>query len=143
MNSMTSDMMTPMHAAMSQSSGSAMLHGSYDPWLVLASLIMAMFASYTALDMAGRVASSQGRVARWWLAGGSVAMGIGIWSMHFLGMLAFSLPMPMGYDPTITFLSLLVAIASSAFALWMVCQSDLSRLRLCVGALLMGAGVCS
>ncbi len=120
-----------------------MLVGSYNIWLVLASLLIAMLGSYTALDMAGRVAETQGQSARWWLVGGSVAMGIGIWSMHFLGMLAFSLPVPMGYDPAITFLSLLIAVASSAFALWMVCQSALSRPRLCVGALLMGAGVCS
>ena len=120
-----------------------MLTGSYNPWLVIASLLVAMLASYTALDMAGRVSSAQGRSARWWLTGGSIAMGIGIWSMHFLGMLAFSLPIPMGYDPAITTLSLLLAIASSAFALWIVCQQKLSPLRLCCAALLMGAGVSS
>ena len=119
-----------------------MLVGSYDPGLVLASLVMAMLASYTALDMAARVSAAQGRAARLWLGGGSVAMGVGIWSMHFLGMLAFRLPIPMGYDPTITFLSLLIAIVSSAFALWMVCQKALSNRRLAGGALLMGAGVC-
>jgi diguanylate cyclase (GGDEF)-like protein len=119
------------------------LTGTYNPWLVCASLLVAMLASYTALDMAGRVTATRGRSAKWWLAGGSVAMGIGIWSMHFVGMLAFTLPIPMGYDPLITLLSLLIAIASSAFALWMVCQKELSSPRLCVGALLMGAGVCS
>jgi diguanylate cyclase len=118
-----------------------LLTGTYNTWLVLSSLLIAMLASYTALDMAGRVAASQGRAARGWLIGGSVAMGIGIWSMHFLGMLAFSLPISMGYDPTITFLSLLIAIAASAFALWMVCQKELSTLRLCIGAVLMGTGV--
>jgi diguanylate cyclase (GGDEF)-like protein len=117
--------------------------GTYNPLLVVASLLIAILASYTALEMAGRVAEVQGRAARWWLAGGSAAMGLGIWSMHFLGMLAFSLPMPMSYDPLITLLSLLIAIASSAFALWMVCQRTLSWARLGVGALLMGAGVCS
>jgi NO-binding membrane sensor protein with MHYT domain len=86
------------------------LTGSYNLWLVLASLLVAVLASYTALDMAGRVAANRGRTAHWWLAGGSVAMGVGIWSMHFLGMLAFSLPIPMGYDPAITILSLLIAI---------------------------------
>jgi diguanylate cyclase len=119
-----------------------LLTGTYNLWLVAASLLIAMLASYTALDMAGRVSATQGRSAHWWLAGGSIAMGIGIWSMHFLGMLAFSLPIPMGYDPAITTLSLLIAIASSAFALWMVCQKELSGARLCVGAALMGAGVC-
>jgi diguanylate cyclase (GGDEF)-like protein len=119
------------------------MSGTYNPWLVIASLLVAMFASYTALDMASRVSATRGSVARWWLTGGSVAMGIGIWSMHFIGMLAFSLPIPMSYDPAITLLSLLIAIFSSAFALWMVCQKDLSWLRLCIGALVMGAGVCS
>jgi diguanylate cyclase (GGDEF)-like protein len=119
------------------------LTGTYNLWLVLASLLVAMLASYTALDMAGRVNATRGRTANWWLAGGSVAMGIGIWSMHFIGMLAFTLPIPMGYDPVITLLSLLIAIASSAFALWMVCQKYLTWPRLCAGALLMGAGVCS
>ena len=120
-----------------------MLVGNYNVWLVIASLLIAVFASYTALDMAGRVSETQGPAARWWLLGGSVAMGIGIWSMHFLGMLAFSLPMPMGYDPLITFLSLTIAIASSAFALWIVCQQQLSWSRLAVGAVLMGTGVCT
>jgi diguanylate cyclase (GGDEF)-like protein len=120
-----------------------MLAGTYDSWLVVASLLMAMLASYTALDMAGRVASAHGRAARWWLAGGSVAMGVGIWSMHFLGMLAFRLPISMAYDPRITLFSLLIATASSAFALCMVCRDDLSLTRLSLSSLLMGSGVCA
>ena len=119
------------------------MSGTYNPWLVVASLLVAMLASYTALDMASRVAATRGRAARWWLAGGSFAMGVGIWSMHFVGMLALSLPVPMAYDPAITMISLLMAIASSAFALWLVCQKKLSRLHLIVGALVMGSGVCS
>ncbi|HVT98738.1 MAG TPA: MHYT domain-containing protein, partial [Acidobacteriaceae bacterium] len=117
--------------------------GTYDSGLVVLSLLMASLASYTALDLAGRVAASRGRAAAWWLAGGSVAMGIGIWSMHFIGMLAFRLPVPMSYDPTITLLSLLIAILSSLFALWIVCQSHLSWPQLAAGALILGAGVCS
>lgn len=68
-------------------------------------------------------------------------MGVGIWSMHFIGMLALSLPIPMGYDPSITLLSLLIAIGSSAFALWTVCRVELSWSRLTVGAVLMGSGI--
>ncbi|MBU6504834.1 MAG: EAL domain-containing protein, partial [Betaproteobacteria bacterium] len=74
-------------------------------------------------------------------AGGACAMGFGIWSMHFVGMLAFSLPIPLGFDPLITLLSLVIAIASSAFALWIVCQEHLPWARLAASALLMGAGV--
>jgi diguanylate cyclase (GGDEF)-like protein len=120
-----------------------MLHGTYNAGLVTASLLMAMFASYVSLDMAGRIAAAHTRtLQRAWLAGGAIAMGIGIWSMHFIGMLAFRLPIPMGYNPWITFVSLLIGIASSAFALWRVSQQTLGPARLIPGALLMGAGVC-
>jgi diguanylate cyclase len=120
-----------------------LLTASYNPLLVLASLLVAILASYTALDMAGRITTAQGRAARWWLAGGASAMGVGIWSMHFVGMLAFSLPIPLGYDLAITLLSLLIAIASSVFALWLVCQETLPWSRLLLGAVLMGLGIAS
>ncbi|PLT16789.1 MULTISPECIES: EAL domain-containing protein [Ralstonia] len=118
-----------------------MLVGSYNPLLVLLSLLVAVLASYTALDMAGRVVTAQGRAAFWWLTGGASAMGVGIWSMHFVGMLAFSLPIPLGYDVSITLSSLAIAIAASAFALWLVSRRELPWRRLVGGALLMGVGV--
>ena len=91
--------------------------------------------------MAGRISNVRGRAAKYWLAGGASAMGLGIWSMHFVGMLAFSLPIPLGYDPWITLMSLLIAIAFSAYSLHLVCQERLPWQKLAVGALLMGAGV--
>ncbi|MEB5110828.1 EAL domain-containing protein [Pseudomonas aeruginosa] len=118
-----------------------MLISSYNQVLVAFSLIVAILASYTALDMAGRVTLAKGREALSWLIGGAFAMGFGIWSMHFVGMLAFSLPIPLGYDLGLTLLSLLLAVGSSAFALWLVCQAELPWQRLALGALLMGSGV--
>lgn len=118
-----------------------MFAGSYNGLLVLFSLLVAILASYTALDMVGRISSTRGGAARCWLVGGACAMGTGIWSMHFVGMLAFSLPISLGYDLPITLLSLLIAIASSAFALWVVAQKELPWSRLICGAVLMGAGV--
>ena len=118
-----------------------MLVSSYNPLLVLLSLFVAILASYTALDMAGRVVTAQGRAALWWLTGGASAMGLGIWSMHFVGMLAFSLPIPIGYDVGITLASLAIGIAASAFALWLVSRNELPWPRLAGGALLMGFGV--
>ena len=118
-----------------------MLVGSYDDVLVVISLLVAILASYTALDMAGRVATATGRAAWWWLAGGAFAMGFGIWSMHFVGMLAFSLPISLGYDVWITLLSLVIAIAVSAFALWQVAATELSVRRLLVASVLMGVGI--
>ncbi|NYT65693.1 EAL domain-containing protein [Alcaligenaceae bacterium] len=120
-----------------------MLASSHNHFLVVLSVAVAILASYTALDMAGRINSTQGRTTNYWLVGGACAMGMGIWSMHFIGMLAFSLPIPVGYDPTITIISLLIAIASSAFALWMVGQKTLPWKRLIGGAMLLGAGIVS
>ena len=71
--------------------------GTYNYWLVFVSLLVAILASYTALDLATRITASRGNGARAWLVGGAFAMGMGIFSMHFVGMLAFSLPIPMGY----------------------------------------------
>jgi diguanylate cyclase (GGDEF)-like protein len=120
-----------------------MLAGSYDYSLVFISLLVAILASYTALDLAGRVASSQGRGALLWIAGGAIAMGIGIWSMHFIGMLAFSLPIPLGYDLPLTLLSLVIAVLVSGFALWLVSQPEQPLWQLLCGALAMGAGISS
>ena len=118
-----------------------MLIGSYSSALVLISLCVAILASYTALDLAGRVATAQGRAAQLWIIGGSFSMGLGIWSMHFIGMLAFSLPIELGYDITLTALSLLVAVLSSGFAMWLVSQPSLPLAQLLQGALIMGGGV--
>ena len=119
-----------------------MLVGTYNLWLVAISLLVAVMASYTALAMAGRTVTAPGKgAAWWWRLGGGFAMGLGIWSMHFIGMLAFDLPIRLGYDLPITLLSLALAIASSVFALWLVSLRTLPHRRLAGGALLMGTGI--
>ena len=118
-----------------------MLIGSYSPTLVIISLCVAILASYTALDLTGRIATAKGRAVHLWTAGGAFAMGVGIWSMHFIGMLAFNLPIDLGYDIAITLLSLLIGILSSGFALWLVSQPQLPLWQLGFGALVMGAGI--
>ena len=118
-----------------------MLTGSYSSSLVLISLCVAILASYTALDLAGRIATAKGRAAHLWMFGGALAMGMGVWSMHFVGMLAFSLPIDLGYDLGLTAFSLLIAVLSSGFALWLVSQPSLPSLQLAFGALIMGAGI--
>ncbi len=74
-----------------------LLEPSYDHGLVAISLVVAVLASYTALDLAGRVSANVGRVRLLWILGGAFAMGAGIWTMHFVGMLAFQLPFPVSY----------------------------------------------
>src|SRR3954471_6423275 len=87
------------------------LTGTHDATLVALSIAIAAAASYTALDLAGRIGAAAGWARRAWLATAAVTMGGGIWAMHFVAMLAFSLPVPMAYDPGLTLLSLMVAIA--------------------------------
>ena len=118
-----------------------MLVSQYNPILVALSFAVAILAAYTALNMAARVAGSQGVAARIWLAGGGVAMGIGIWAMHFIGMLAMDLSMSMSYNATLTILSMVIAVGSSLFALWLVSCEQLRMRRLLPGALVMGIGI--
>jgi diguanylate cyclase (GGDEF)-like protein len=118
-----------------------MLQGTYSSPLVVVSFVVAVLAAYTALDLAERVRASQGRAAHSWLAGGAFAMGLGIWSMHFIGMLAFDLPIAIGYDLPMTAASLAIAVAASALALFLVTRPILPWTRIAVGAALMGGGV--
>ncbi|RQO45008.1 bifunctional diguanylate cyclase/phosphodiesterase [Pseudomonas sp. KBW05] len=120
-----------------------MLIGSYSPSLVVISLFVAILASYTALDLAGRIATAKGRAVWYWMSGGALAMGVGVWSMHFIGMLALRLPFALGFDVGITALSLLIAVLSCGFALWLVNQPRLPAWQLAFGALVMGAGISS
>lgn len=117
--------------------------GTYDLKLVLLSWIVAAFASYTALDLAGRVSVRQGRASWIWLLGGAFSMGTGIWAMHFIGMLAFRLPIPMAYDAQINAASWLIAMAVSGVALFVVRHPAMTARNLSVGATLMGIGISS
>ncbi len=113
----------------------------YDPVFVVLSLIVAMLASYAALDFAGRVRSESGAMRRGWVAGGAVVMGLGIWSMHFVGMLAFHLPIPIWYDVPLMLLSVLVAIAASALSLVIVTRRRVTAATLVPGGVVMGLAI--
>ena len=106
------------------------MEGSYNLALVTMSYVIAVAASYTALELARRVSNSEGNAARLWLAAGAVSMGVGIWTMHFIGMLAFSLPMEFAYDVGITLLSLLVGIGASAFAIFVASRETTSIIKI-------------
>jgi NO-binding membrane sensor protein with MHYT domain len=119
------------------------MNGTYNYWLVAISLVVASLASYTALDLTTRISSSEGRPAKVWLVVGSFSMGTGIWSMHFIGMLAFSLPIPMAYDIPVTLLSMLIAVLVSGFALLMVTKDSLGHRTLMIAGVMMGLGICA
>src|SRR5712691_3588571 len=115
------------------------LVGSYDLWLVTISVIIAVLAAGAALDLAGRVAATHGRARAAWLGGGAIAMGLGIWSMHYTGMQAFALPVPVLYHVPTVVVSLLAAMAASAVALHVASREPLSWSRTAAGSVAMGA----
>src|SRR6201984_2487797 len=119
------------------------LIGSYNYALVGLLVLIAMFASYTALDLAGRVTAAGGWTRAVWLLGGAGAMGTGIWSMHYIGMLAFILPIPVAYHWPTVLLSLFAAILASVVALGVVSREKMGWFRALTGSFLMGAGISS
>jgi NO-binding membrane sensor protein with MHYT domain/nitrogen-specific signal transduction histidine kinase len=119
------------------------LIGSYNYWLVALSVLIAIFASYTALDLAGRVTAARGWTRAVWLLGGAGAMGTGIWSMHYIGMLAFILPIPVAYNWPTVLLSLFAAILASSIALYLGSRQTMGAFRALAGSVLMGGGIAS
>ena len=117
------------------------LRGSYNYWLVALSVAIAILAAYAALDLGGRVTSAHGAVRRLWLGGGAIAMGLGIWSMHYVGMLAFELPVRVEYDWPTVLLSMLAAIFASAVALFVVSRTTMGLARAAAGSIFMGSGI--
>ncbi len=118
-----------------------MMSSTYDQGLVALSIAIAVLASYTALDLAGRVTATEKRVRLAWLIGGSITMGLGIWSMHFVAMLAFHLPVSIAYDVGTVIFSTLPAIVASGGALFLASRNFLSWRRLLFGGVLMGLGI--
>ncbi|MUG99745.1 PAS domain-containing protein [Scytonema sp. UIC 10036] len=117
------------------------MSSTYDQGLVALSIAIAILSSYTALDLAGRVTAAEKRVRLAWLIGGSITMGIGIWSMHFVAMLALNLPVPIAYDVGTVIFSTLPAIVASGGALFLASRPFLSWRRLLIGGVLMGLGI--
>jgi PAS domain S-box-containing protein len=114
--------------------------GTYNPYLVALSILVASVASYTALDLGGHVAVARGLARRAWLVAAAITMGGGIWSMHFIGMLAFVVPIPMTYDIGLTALSLVVAIVVTGGGFYVISRGA-SPLRLVLSGIFMGLGI--
>src|SRR3954451_23303422 len=118
--------------------------GTHDYWLILLSIIVAIITSLVALDLVSILVPSRRRKnKKYWLAGGAIALGTGIWSMHFIGILAFRLPIDVPYDIRFTVLSMLVAIGVSGLGLVLGSRESLGTRRLVGGGLLVGIGIVS
>ncbi|WP_404710428.1 MHYT domain-containing protein [Sphingomonas sp. MMS24-J13] len=121
---------------------SMILTGTHDQGLVIVSILIAIAASFTALSLAGRLRASNGWMRRVWLGAAAIALGGGIWSMHFVAMLAFRIPgMQMNYSLSLTLLSLVIALAFTAGGFAVMNWEKISRGRIAGAGLLMGSGV--
>jgi len=119
------------------------LAARYSIELVALSLAISVLASGAALDLAGRVTAAEGRARLLWLAGGGTVMGLGIWAMHYTGMLAFELPVPVFYHVPTVALSLVAAVLASLAALYVASRDRLSLPGTLLGSLIMGTGIAS
>ena len=117
------------------------MQGTYDFWLVGLSVVVAVLASFAALDLAARVIASRGRTWWYWLAGGALSLGLGIWSMHFIGMLAFHLPIAIVYEIPLTIGSIVPAILSSALALHTLRHWHDRKYGFATAGVLVGGGI--
>ena len=117
------------------------MNAFYDPWLVGLSVVIAIIAAYTTLALTERLMANHERSYLYWIAGGALSMGVGIWSMHFIGMLAFHLPIPLAYDLELTIASIIPAIFASGIALFTVRSGRRSLYTVLLAGLFMGAGI--
>ncbi|WP_217595052.1 bifunctional diguanylate cyclase/phosphodiesterase [Cohnella sp. GbtcB17] len=118
-------------------------HGSYDLSLVLLSYLIAVLASYTTLDLAGRIGKATSGNRTLWIGFSSAIMGMGIWSVHFVGMLALRLPMVVKYDGMLVFISAAAAIAGCFAALLLAAKPHLGYRRLLLAGVFLATGICA
>ena len=111
--------------------------------LVALSVIVSIFSSFVALDISSRLAKSTQTLKIRWILSGAVVMGLGIWTMHFIAMLAFHLPVEVTYSVPIVILSVLPALVASGIAFSLISRPSVSLKRLLVGAFFIGSGIIS
>lgn len=117
------------------------LEGSYNYYIVALSVVIAILASYSTLNITAKISDASGKIKYFWLLAGSIVMGCGIWSMHFIGMLAFHLPVAMKYDIGLTLISMLASSASSFIALYITTPKNISTKKVALGGFFIGSGI--
>ena len=117
--------------------------GNYDYVLVVASYLIAAVASYISLCHVDKLKSEVEKSKYVWLMLGSLTLGTGIWSMHFIGMQAYKVSMLMQYDIVLTLMSVVMAIGSCALPLWYMSKKELTLLNMLIISIVMGMGISS
>ncbi len=135
-------MLNFLHLVIAPPESSVLYTGNYDPVLVSLSVVVAIFASYASLLVSQHVSTTSiAATRRMWITVGGLCLGIGIWAMHFVGMLAFNLPCSSSYNAPLTLLSTIPGILASTLAIKIISRRELSHTRLATGGLLIGAGI--
>ena len=119
------------------------IQGSYNIGLVILSFLIVALASYSALDLVGRITHSKKKAKKYWLIGGAVTMGLGIWSMHFVGMLALQVHATISYDYHKVLISIGIAIFASWVSLFFVSRETMSRNQLFIGGASLSTAIVS
>jgi diguanylate cyclase (GGDEF)-like protein/PAS domain S-box-containing protein len=115
---------------------------NYDPYLVTLSILIAIVSAFTAFGVSERISAAKTRHQQWlWIVFGANTLGIGVWSMHFIGLLALILPVPISYDLTITVISVFPAILASCLVLWLKNKTPFTFKRLVLCGILLGLGI--
>ncbi|MDY0410109.1 EAL domain-containing protein [Virgibacillus soli] len=117
------------------------IEGSYNYYIVTLSILIAILASYAALNITAKISYAKGKSKFFWLFSGSIVMGSGVWSMHFVGMLAFHLHVPMKYDISLTLISMLASVVSSFIAFYITMPKNINRIKIVLGGLIMASGI--
>lgn len=117
------------------------IEGSYNMYIVALSVVIAILASYSALNIAAKISYANGGMKYFWLFSGSFVMGSGVWSMHFIGMLAFEIHANMDYDASLTLLSMIASVLSSFIAFYITMPQIVNMKRLALGGFTMGSGI--
>ncbi|GAK39144.1 diguanylate cyclase [Paenibacillus sp. TCA20] len=117
------------------------IQGGYNYYIVVLSIIIAILASYSALSITSKISNSKGKMQLFWLFAGALVMGAGIWSMHFVGMLAFHVHTAVEYDVWLTVLSMVASVVSSFIAFYITKPQNVSRLKIAFGGFFMGSGI--
>lgn len=120
------------------------MEASYNWFLVLLSFLISVFGSFTGLQLTNGMKSSQSGPSALWIIAAAVSLGGGaIWTMHFIGMLAYQVPMDVGYTPGLTFLSLILPVVAVGIGVYIAVSGKLSLVRLLGAGLFAGLAVAS
>lgn len=117
------------------------MDGTYNLYIIALSVAIVILASYSALHITSQIWETNGKSKFFWLLGSALVIGGGIWSMHFVGMLAMHMHMSVKYDVFLTIISMLASVTSSFIALYITMRKDMNASKIAIGGLVMGSGI--